>query len=307
MNTSLTRTAVLIAGLTASGKSAVALKLAQELGGIVINADALQLYTELRVLSSRPGEAEERAVPHRLYGTVPGAEAWSAGRWLVAARAEMEAAWAEGKVPVVTGGTGLYFNALEDGLSPVPAIASEVRERWRTRLHEEGAAALHGELARVAPDDAARLQPNDSQRVVRALEVLEATGKPLSEHFNAARQASVLNGVQVRRVAIVPPRDELYAVCDARFETMMAMGAVDEVKGLLALDLPPDQPVMKAIGVKPLSDMLSGEKTPAQAVELAKRQTRNYAKRQMTWIRNQMAHWPVVERRSQAIEALLDG
>ena len=307
MKESRDRTAVLIAGPTASGKSAVALKVARELDGIIINADAMQLYAELRVLTSRPTEGDERSAPHRLYGSVPARELWSVGRWLATAKSEMEAAWAEGKVPVVTGGTGLYFKALEEGLSHVPPIPQAVRDHWRERLQAEGAPALHGELARLAPEDAARLEPGDSQRIVRNLEVLEATGKPLSLHFAAAKEASVLKGVNVRRVAILPPRDELYAVIDARFETMLAMGAVNEVKALLALKLQEDVPVMKAIGVKPLSDMLAGVLSPEQAVALAQRQSRNYAKRQMTWIRNQMADWPVVEKRTQAIEVLLNG
>ena len=307
MKDSTNRTAVLIAGPTASGKSAVALKVARELGGVIINADAMQLYAELRVLTSRPTEGADRSAPHRLYGTAPGREVWSAGRWLAAARQEMEAAWAQGKVPVVTGGTGLYFKALEEGLSHVPPIPQGVRVRWRERLKAEGAPALHAELARLAPEDAARLEPGDSQRIVRCLEVLEATGKPLSAHFRAAKEASVLKGVNVRRAAIMPPRDELYAVIDARFETMLAMGAVNEVKALLALKLPEDVPVMKAIGVKPLSDLLAGELSPEQAVALAQRQSRNYAKRQMTWIRNQMTDWPVVEKRTHAIEVLLNG
>ncbi|MEE4236322.1 MAG: tRNA (adenosine(37)-N6)-dimethylallyltransferase MiaA [Anderseniella sp.] len=307
MNSSRNKTAVLIAGPTASGKSAVAIKVARELDGVIINADAMQLYAGLRVLTSRPTEADERATQHRLYGTVPPGEVWSAGRWLAAARQEMEAAWTQGKVPVVTGGTGLYFKALEEGLSHVPPVPQGVRDHWRERLKAEGAPALHAELARLAPEDAARLEPGDSQRIVRCLEVIEATGKPLSAHFLAAKEASVLKGVAVRRVAIVPPRDELYAVIDARFEGMMAMGAAKEVEALLALRLPQDVPVMKAIGVKPLADMLAGELAIAQAVELAKRQSRNYAKRQMTWIRNQMADWPVVQKRTQAIEVLLHG
>ena len=307
MDVASNRIAVLIAGPTASGKSAVAMKVASELDGVIINADAMQLYADLHLLTSRPSQADMKAVPHRLYGTVPGEVAWSAGRWLAAARGEMTAAWSAGKVPVVTGGTGLYFKALEHGLSPVPAIPEEVRNRWRTRLEETGAAALHAELAKRAPEDAQRLEPGDSQRIVRALEVLEATGKPLSAHFTAARESSVLKGAMVRRLALVPPREELYAVCDVRFETMMARGALDEVKALLAKGLAPDLPVMKAIGVKPLADMLAGQLSEQEAVALAQRQTRNYAKRQMTWIRNQMAGWPVVDRRKAAVEALLHG
>lgn len=307
MNVPRKRTAVLIAGPTASGKSAVAIAVANAMDGVIINADAMQLYGVLRVLTSRPSEVDEREAPHRLFGTVAPGEAWSAGRWLAAARSEIEAAWDTGKVPVLAGGTGLYFKALEEGLSPVTAIPQDVRERWRDRLKHDGAAALHAELARQAPDDAARLELGDSQRIVRCLEVLEATGKPLSAHFAVASEASVLNGAEVRKVAIVPPRDELYAVINTRFETMLEMGALNEVRELLALGLPEDLPVMKAIGVKPLADMLDGKLTRAEAIALAQRQSRNYAKRQMTWIRNQMADWPVVQTRKAAIEVLLNG
>ena len=306
MDGSFNRIAVLIAGPTASGKSAVAMRVAEQVNGVIINADAMQLYSELEILTSRPSAADERRVPHRLYGCVPGAEAWSAGRWLAAARDEIEAAWAGQQVPVVTGGTGLYFKVLEEGLSPVPAIPAEIRQRWRERMQGEGPAALHRELARRAPDDAVRLDRQDSQRIVRALEVVDATGEPLSAHFAAAREASILTGVDVRRAVLMPPRAELYAACDARFEAMLARGAIDEVRGLLQAGLAADLPVMKAIGVKPLAALLSGEMTEEDATALAQRQTRNYTKRQMTWIRNQMGPWPVFASGDDAIGALLN-
>ena len=306
MDGSFNRIAVLIAGPTASGKSAVAMDLAERLNGVIINADAMQLYKDLEVLTSRPSASDERRVPHRLYGCVPGAEAWSAGRWVTAARDEINAAWNNRQVPIVTGGTGLYFKVLEEGLSPVPAIPADVRQHWRERLQAAGAVALHAELARRSPDDAARLDAQDSQRIVRALEVVDATGKPLSEHFKAAGDSSVLAGIQLRRAVMMPPREELYAACDARFEAMLLRGAVEEVRRLLGAGLAADLPVMKAIGVKPLAAMLAGEMTEAEAIALAQRQTRNYAKRQMTWIRNQMSGWPVYERRDAATRALLD-
>jgi tRNA dimethylallyltransferase len=299
------KSAILIAGPTASGKSAVAMAVAEAKNGVIINADAMQLYAELHVMTSRPGQADEARVPHRLYGCMPAREVWSAGRWLEAASAEIDAAWAQGKVPVIAGGTGLYFKVLEQGLSAIPPVPDEVRKHWRARLKAEGARALHGELAVVAPADARRLKPGDSQRIVRALEVLEATGKSLGKHFEAANEASILAGADVRRVALTPPRAELYGACDVRFETMMARGALDEVKELLALGLDASLPAMKAIGVQALGAHLAGEASLEDAIALAQRQTRNYAKRQMTWIRNQMTDWPRAEMRRQAIEALL--
>lgn len=299
------KSAILIAGPTASGKSAVAIDVAERLNGVVINADAMQVYAELDVLTSRPSRADEARVPHRLFGRAPAGEAWSAGRWLEAASREISAAWHAGKVPVIAGGTGLYFKVLEEGLSPVPAVPGDVRDRWRERLQREGPHVLHAELAQAAADDAARIKPADGQRIVRALEVLEVTGIPLGEHFAEARQASVLADAEVRRVALTPPREELYRSCDARFEAMLERGAMGEVERLLALDLAPDLPAMKAIGVQALAAHLAGDALMEDAVGLAQKQTRNYAKRQMTWIRNQMAGWPKVETPQQAIEVLL--
>lgn len=299
------KTAILIAGPTASGKSAVAMDVAERLNGVVINADAMQLYTELDVLTSRPSRADEARVPHRLFGCARASEAWSAARWLEAASAEVSAAWQAGMVPVIAGGTGLYFKVLEEGLSPVPAVPDDIRDHWRVRLQREGPVVLHAELARTAADDAARIKPADGQRIVRALEVLQATGKPLGDHFAAARQASVLANAEVRRVALMPPREELYRSCDARFHAMLDCGATGEVERLAALNLALDLPAMKAIGVQALAAHLAGEMLLKDAIALAQRQTRNYAKRQMTWIRNQMADWPTVETRQQALEVLL--
>ncbi len=299
------KSAILIAGPTASGKSAVAMDVAERLNGVVINADAMQLYAELDVLTSRPSRTDEARVPHRLFGSAPAGDAWSAGRWLEAANTEISLAWQAGKVPVFAGGTGLYFKVLEEGLSPIPVVPDNIRDYWRGRLQQEGARVLHDELSRIAADDAARIEPADGQRIVRALEVLQATGKPLGDHFAAARQASVLANAEVRRVALMPPREELYRSCDARFDAMVDCGAVGEVERLLALGLAPDLPVMKAIGVVALAAYIADEMPLKDAIGLAQKQTRNYAKRQMTWIRNQMADWPTVETRQQALEVLL--
>ncbi len=298
------KSAILIAGPTASGKSAVAMAVAERLGGAVINADAMQLYAELEVLTSRPSAADQRTVPHRLFGCVPASQAWSAGRWLEAASREIRSAWDQDTVPVVTGGTGLYFKVLEEGLSQISPVPASIRDHWRQRLQREGSQTLYGELAKSAPADAARIKESDGQRIVRALEVLEATGKPLGEHFAAAKQTSILEQSDVRRVALMPPREELYSVCDARFEAMVSYGALQEVEKLMALRLNPELPAMKAIGVQALAAHLAGAMTLEAAVATAQRQTRNYAKRQMTWIRNQMAAWPMVETRQAAIEML---
>lgn len=305
MDKSFFKSAILIAGPTASGKSGVAMAVAEQLNGVIINADAMQLYRELDVLTSRPSRADEVRVPHRLYGCVPASDVWSVGSWLEAVVLEIEAAWAQARVPIVTGGTGLYFKALEEGLSTIPAVPEQVRDKWRERLKREGATALHKELLAVSPEDGARLKPGDSQRIVRALEVFEATGASLASYFANARDTSVLAGVTVRKVALTPARAELYGVCDARFENMMDRGALDEVKALLNMKLANDLPAMKAIGVQPLAAHLAGETSLDEAIALAQRQTRNYAKRQMTWVRNQMSSWPRAERPDDAVRMMV--
>ena len=304
MGNTQVKSAILIAGPTASGKSAVAIAAAERVNGVVINADAMQLYAELDVLTSRPSKADESTVPHRLFGCVPACEAWSVGRWLEAASREMQSAWDEDKVPVVTGGTGLYFKVLEEGLSQISRVPANIRDHWRQRLKREGPQTLHGELAKTAPADAARIKEADGQRIVRALEVLEATGKPLGEHFADARQTSILAKIDVSRVVLTPPREELYGACDARFELMMSNGALQEVEKLMALKLNPELPAMKAIGVQALAAHLAGAQTLEEAIATAQKQTRNYAKRQLTWIRNQMAAWPKAASKQVAIKIL---
>ncbi|HYM99248.1 MAG TPA: tRNA (adenosine(37)-N6)-dimethylallyltransferase MiaA [Aestuariivirgaceae bacterium] len=282
---------VLIAGPTASGKSAVALELAQANDGVIINADALQVYRELRILSARPTAQEERLVPHRLYGMVPATQAYSVGLWLDSARKALADAWASERLPIVTGGTGLYFKALEEGLVRLPAIPAAIRQRWRERLKRGGSAALHAELARGAEEEAGRIRPSDGQRIVRALEVIEATGKPLSAWQKEAQEESFLAQCRVLRLYLSPAREELYTKINERFEQMIEAGAVEEVEGLLALGLDPSLPAMKAAGVQEIGCAIAGKLTLEEACRIAKRNTRHYAKRQLTWGRRHMMSW----------------
>jgi tRNA dimethylallyltransferase len=293
------RRAVLIAGPTGSGKSALALEFARKRRGTIVNADAMQVYRELRVLTARPTEAEETVVPHRLYGHVPAAEAHSAGRWLEEAKRVLDETWNTARVPIIVGGTGLYFRALEQGFAAVPPIADEVRAHWRRALAERGAEALHAELARLAPDEAARLRPSDGQRIVRALEVLDGTGEPLSSHQARGGVPSPLAGARVERLLLMPERAALHRRCEERFLRMIEAGALDEVRYLLALNLDPALPAMKAIGVRPLARHLAGELSLEHAVALAQQETRQYVKRQLTWIRRYMADWRLVNQEGQ--------
>lgn len=267
--------------------------MAQARDGVVINADSMQVYSELRILTARPSPAEEAAVPHRLYGHVTVADGYSVGRWLEEALAAMREAWDAEQLPIVTGGTGLYFRALENGLAPVPDIPQDLREGLRRELMEKGAAALHGRLRRLSPAEADRIRPSDGQRILRALEVLEATGEPLHAHH--ARQAglSPLSGVEVGRILLMPERAELHRRADARLDAMVAEGVLDEVRRLLALGLDARRPAMKAIGVRPFARHLKGVLSLGEALALAKAETRQYIKRQATWFRNQAAGWTV--------------
>ena len=288
MSVTFEKSVLLIAGPTASGKSALALELAAKRNGVIINADALQVYAELRILSARPSRAEEAMVPHRLYGDVAGTDVYSVGRWLAAATAEIEACWEAGKLPIVTGGTGLYFKALEQGLAQVPPISEAVRETWRSFSGD-----LHAALAARDPEGAALLAPADRQRLLRALEVLEGTGQPLRHWQRAAQSTAVLAGATVERLFRDVPRATLHARAEARFDQMMAEGAVEEVRAVLDYD--PALPMMKAIGVPELSAALRGEITIEEAVTKAKAATRQFIKRQFTWWRGQLkAGWVAV-------------
>jgi len=279
--------AILITGPTASGKSALAVRLAAEHGGVVINADSMQVYDTLSVLTARPQPEDMGGIEHRLYGHVPAGAAYSTGDWLREATALVRELRERGKRPVFVGGTGLYFRALTGGLSDMPAIPNSVRERVRARLAAEGAEALHRELAERDPETAARLMVGDGQRIVRALEVIEATGKSIST-FQSASGPAVIDPERAEKIVVLPDRAVLTARIDRRFGLMLKAGAVDEVKALLAQDLPPAMPVMKAIGVPQIAAMLAGEMREADVIERGAAATRQYAKRQMTWFRNQL-------------------
>lgn len=283
--------AVLIAGPTASGKSALALALAERLGGVVVNADALQVYRELRVLSARPSPAEEACVPHALYGIASVHEAFSVARWAQAAAETLAALRARGQVPVIVGGTGLYFAALLKGLSPIPEIHPTLRAEARLKLAEVGNERFHAMLAVRDPAMAARLDVGDSQRLVRAWEVIEATGQSLDE-WQKLKGTPVLEGLPARFV-LKPNRDWLKARIERRFVQMMAEGALEEVRALGALDAA--LPAARALGVPQLRAHLRGEMPLEAAVARAVTETRQYAKRQMTWFRNQMPDWAGLE------------
>jgi tRNA dimethylallyltransferase len=296
--------AILIAGPTASGKSAAALLLAERLRGTVINADSMQVYRELRILTARPAAADLARAPHRLYGTIPAAEACSVGRWLEASAGAIGEAEGEGRVPVLTGGTGLYFKALVEGLAPVPDIPPEIRKYWRDLAATMGAENLHRELAVRDPAMAARLNPTDKQRLVRALEVIDATSVSLAE-WQGAGAAPVLSPESVLRLVIAPEREALYAAIDARFDGMIESGAIEEVRTLLALGLDPGLPAMRAHGVREFANYLSGQTGRAEAIAKAKTENRRYAKRQMTWLRRFMGDWDWVPDAGAGVDAAL--
>ena len=282
--------AVLIAGPTASGKSALALDIARRFGGVVINADSMQVYGELRVLTARPDAAEEAAAPHRLYGHVPAARGYSVAQWLQDVGRELRAAEVAGLLPIIVGGTGLYFKALTEGLSPVPEIPEAIRTRWRAAGETEPAAALHRLLAERDAETAAALLPGDAQRIVRALEVLEATGRPLAE-WQRVPGTPILDAGRTARFVVSIDRAALYARADSRFRLMVDTGALDEVRGLMALRLDTALPAMRALGVAPLARHLAGELALADAIEQGQRDTRHYIKRQLTWLRRYMITW----------------
>jgi tRNA dimethylallyltransferase len=279
--------AMLIAGPTASGKSALALELAHKTGGLVINTDSMQVYRDLRIITARPTQAEEVAVPHRLYGHVDAAMNFSAGAWVTDAAKVLAEARADGRLPIFIGGSGLYFKALTRGLSAVPPIAAEVRESVRARLEQNGVEALHAELARRDPVSAERLKPRDRARIARALEVVEATGRTLTDWHREGLPPLLPQG-EFSALFLAPERDVLYARIDARFDAMLAGGALEEVAALASRNLDPLLPAMKAHGVPALIRHLKGEITREAASETGRADTRHYAKRQFTWFRHQL-------------------
>jgi tRNA dimethylallyltransferase len=291
----LTHLALIVAGPTASGKSALALELARRIGGTVINADSMQVYRELRVLTARPTPAEEAAVPHALYGVRPARDAGSAAWWRDAAEAAMDAAWAAGRVPLLCGGTGLYFSSLINGLSPIPPVSDEARKEARELLKMLGPAALHARLAAVDPVTAARTRPTDSQRVARAWEVWRSSGRGLAD-WQTEPGAPAAQGIAVkahgrshgifRAVLLDPPREVLREAIEGRFAAMLAAGALAEVRALLALELDPTLPAMRAHGVPELAAHLRGDISIEEAARRARLVTGQYAKRQATWFRH---------------------
>ena len=291
--------ALLLAGPTASGKSAAALTLAREFGATIVNADSMQVYADLRILTARPTRAEEGQAPHRLFGEIDGAVNFSVGRWARRAE-EILAEISDGPI-IFVGGTGLYFRALTEGLSDMPAVSEVVRARVRAEAEGRPTSDLHAELAAADPETSTRLRPTDRQRVLRALEVFLATGRPLAS-FQGARTVSALETREWSGLFLAPDREALYARIDTRFEAMIAAGALDEVGRLAEQKLDPALPVMRAHGVPHLIAHLEGRLTLAEAADRGKLDTRHYAKRQFTWARHQLAgfEWVAPE---QAVEA----
>jgi tRNA dimethylallyltransferase len=276
-------------GPTASGKTALGLALAQRIGGEIVNADSMQVYKDFRILTARPTRAEEAQAPHHLYGHVDAGAAYSTGRWLQEVLGAIAAIEARDRTPILVGGSGLYFSALTRGLADIPAADPSLRTELRARAVRDGAPALHRELAGRDAATARRLEPNDAPRIVRALEVLQTTGESISAL--QAKTKPALAAGQWRGVVLTPDRGALYASIGTRFDAMLAAGALEEVKAVAARRLDPSLPAMKAHGAPALAAHLLGALSLEQAAEISKRDTRRYAKRQFTWIANQMPDW----------------
>jgi tRNA dimethylallyltransferase len=277
----------LIAGPTASGKTALALHLATTRDVTIINADSAQVYAALPVLSAQPSRQEMASAPHKLFGYLDGDTACSAAAWAADAKVEIAAAHDAGRLPVLVGGTGLYLRTLLQGIAPIPEIDPVIRANIRALSTQDAHFALH----KADPDAASALAPTDSSRIKRALEVIESTGMSILE-WHKRMEGGIIDGVALRPLLLLPPRDWLHTRCDLRFEQMMERGAVEEVEGLLARNLPPDAPVMRAIGVPEIAAMLAGDITREEAIARGQAATRQYAKRQYTWFRNQSpADW----------------
>jgi tRNA dimethylallyltransferase len=285
--------AVLIAGPTASGKSALAMRLAEKLGGVIVNADSMQVYRDLRVITARPPSEDEARVPHRLYGHVDAAVNYSTGQWLRDVAEVLGEAASQGRIPILVGGTGLYFKALTAGLAAVPPIPADIRAQVRGRLASEGVRPLYAELIERDPMTATRLMPNDRSRISRALEVVLATGRSLSDWHREGLPPLV--EASVPKVFITCERRELVRRIETRLEAMLKAGALEEVRALAARKLDPALPAMKAHGVPWLIRHLNGEITVGGAAGGAIMDTRRYAKRQLTWFRNQMKEWSWVD------------
>jgi tRNA dimethylallyltransferase len=291
----------LIAGPTASGKSSLAMRIAERAGGVVINADSAQVYRDLRVVTARPSETEEATLPHRLFGHINGAEACSAMRWANDAKAEIAAAHQDGQPAILVGGTGLYHRTLFEGLAPIPEIDADIRAAIRALPVAEAYAALEGE----DPTSAARLNATDTTRIARALEVARSTGRPIGE-WQREKKGGIADDIALAPLILLPDRDWLYARCDSRFADMFENGAVEEVRALLDRQLDLALPVMRAIGVPEIIAFLEGKLDQDEAIAAAAQATRRYAKRQYTWFANQPpSDWPRVSE-SEYIENIDD-
>jgi tRNA dimethylallyltransferase len=280
--------AVLIAGPTASGKSAAALALAEEIGGVVVNADSMQVYREAPILTAQPSAADQARVPHLLYGHVSAHQAWSTGLWRDSAAIALAEARAMQRVPIFVGGTGLYFMALTDGLVDIPPTPPEIRDAARALLDDIGVEALHARLNERDPLTASKLRPSDPQRVLRAFEVFEATGRPLAQWQDAPAEA-LLTDARIAAFVLDPPRAEVRRRIATRFEAMVDEGGLDEARALEGLD--PTLPAAKLLGLRPLQALAAGTLTRGEALDAAITATRQFAKRQMTWFRHRMPHY----------------
>lgn len=291
----IARPVVLLAGATATGKSDLAIRLAEERAGVVVNADSQQLYDGMRILSARPSPQDEARVPHRLFGVADPAAAWSTGQWLRGVQAILEA---DDRPLIIVGGTGLYFHALTRGLAPTPPIDPDIRNVLSAEFEQAGEAAIRARLAAVDPEAEARIGPADRQRLIRALAVAESTGRSLSS-WQAEPSRPLLTDSDLTRYVLEREREDLYARCDRRVDSMVEAGAIDEVRNLLARRLASDLPAMKAVGVRELTRYLAGDHGLDEAVAAMKVSTRQYAKRQLTWFRNQTPDWPRIPALSE--------
>ncbi|MGI9411118.1 MAG: tRNA (adenosine(37)-N6)-dimethylallyltransferase MiaA [Hyphomicrobiaceae bacterium] len=295
--------AILIAGPTASGKSQLAIEIAERIDGVIVNADSMQVYDDLHILTARPSHSDMALVTHALYGFVPGGSAYSAGRYALDAERVIGECLEAGKMPILVGGTGLYFRALLDGLSPIPQIPRAIRQHWRGEAERLGPGHLHRVLTTRDGEMASRLEPTDTQRVVRALEVLDATGQSLAD-WQRIPGVPVLPTAATIKIVIDTDREVLYRNSGDRFDNMLVAGALEEVERLAAQKLDPLLPIMRALGVQPLLAHLNGKIDLATAVEATKTETRNYIKRQLTWQKSNMMSWQWVS--AQEIESLTE-
>ena len=278
---------LVIAGPTGSGKSMLAMDAAEIFNGAIVNADSMQVYRELRVMTARPSPADEARVPHRLFGVLSVRERCSAGRWLSLARAEIDAAHSDGRLPIVVGGTGLYLAALMKGLAEVPDVPAEVRAEAQALHAAVGGEAFRAGLAALDAGAAAGLPAGDTQRLIRAYEVARWTGRTLAD-WQSRKRTDALSGLRFVTVLLLPPRAELYEALGGRFDAMLRAGGLEEVEALVAMDLDPGVPAAKAVGVRELVEYVRGDRTLTEATTAAKQATRRYAKRQMTWLRHQL-------------------